>query len=233
MRKYLITFLFSISVIITLIYKIEADIGDQNKNIVFAGVFNDVSERIEFVDKSMHSVYIYNIFTTLEESSRAELIKILEDYEDYDIISLDYCVKILDRLLKRTPVELEIRLFTLILEGIVTVEEMDKVFDILEAFGLFTVTAYCSCEKCCGEWADGVTYSGNRATWGTVAVDRKIIRLGSKLRIEGFPDIIFRCEDVGGSIKGNKIDIWFPNHQAALNFGVQKRLVYIIRKGVD
>lgn len=30
------------------------------------------------------------------------------------------------------------------------------------SLGEFTLTAYCSCEKCCGKWADGVTASGAR-----------------------------------------------------------------------
>ena len=64
------------------------------------------------------------------------------------------------------------------------------------------------------------------AQWGTVAVDRRIIKLGSKLKIEGFPNTTFRAEDVGGAIKGNHIDIWFPSHKEALNFGVKKMAVY-------
>jgi 3D (Asp-Asp-Asp) domain-containing protein len=96
----------------------------------------------------------------------------------------------------------------------------------------FTTTAYCSCEKCCDkdpsdEWY-GITATGTKAKWGTVAVDRKLIKLGSKLKIDGFPDITFRAEDVGGAIKGNHIDIWFPSHAKALEFGVQKKAVYLI-----
>ncbi|MEE9605764.1 MAG: 3D domain-containing protein [Candidatus Scalindua sp.] len=95
---------------------------------------------------------------------------------------------------------------------------------------VFTATAYCSCVKCCNKnpsdkWY-GVTATGKVAQWGTVAVDRRIIKLGSRLRIEGFPNTTFRAEDVGGAIKGNHIDIWFPSHKEALNFGVKKMAVY-------
>ncbi|MHC4183014.1 MAG: 3D domain-containing protein [Planctomycetota bacterium] len=95
---------------------------------------------------------------------------------------------------------------------------------------VFKATAYCSCEKCCNKnpsdkWY-GVTATGKVAKWGTVAVDRRIIKLGSKLKIEGFPNTTFRAEDVGGAIKGNHIDIWFPSHEAALEFGVKKMAVY-------
>ena len=94
---------------------------------------------------------------------------------------------------------------------------------------VFTATAYCSCKKCCdkdpsSKWY-GITASGRKARWGTVAVDRRLIRLGSRLRIEGFPKTIFRADDVGGAIKGKRIDLWFPSHRKALEFGRQKLVV--------
>ena len=100
---------------------------------------------------------------------------------------------------------------------------------------VFKATAYCSCEKCCDkdpsdEWY-GITASGKRARWGTVAVDKRVIKLGSTLRIKGFPDTIFRAEDVGGAIKGNHIDVWFPSHSEALRFGVQKVVIERVRNG--
>ncbi len=100
---------------------------------------------------------------------------------------------------------------------------------------VFKATAYCSCEKCCDKdpsdkWY-GITATGKRARWGTVAVDKRVIRLGSTLRIKGFPNTIFRAEDVGGAIKGNHIDVWFPSHREALKFGVQKIVVQRVRNG--
>ncbi len=100
---------------------------------------------------------------------------------------------------------------------------------------VFKATAYCSCEKCCDKdpsdkWY-GITATGKRARWGTVAVDKRVIKLGSRLRIKGFPNTIFRAEDVGGAIKGNRIDVWFPSHREALKFGVQKIVVQRVRNG--
>ena len=81
------------------------------------------------------------------------------------------------------------------------------------------MTAYCTCEKCCGEWADGTTYTGTQATPGrTIAVDPDVIPLGSKVSINGNEYI---AEDIGGAIKGNRIDVLFPTHQDAIHFGVQ------------
>ena len=100
---------------------------------------------------------------------------------------------------------------------------------------VFKATAYCSCKKCCDKdpsdkWY-GITASGKKAKWGTVAVDRKVIRLGSTLRIKGFPKTIFRAEDVGGAIKGRHIDVWFPSHREALKFGVRNINLERVRNG--
>ena len=100
---------------------------------------------------------------------------------------------------------------------------------------VFTATAYCSCKKCCNKdpsskWY-GITASGRKARWGTVAVDRRLIAFGSRLRIQGFPKTIFRADDVGGAIKGKHIDVWFPSHRQALEFGRQKLVVELVSSG--
>lgn len=97
----------------------------------------------------------------------------------------------------------------------------------LEDLGEFKLTAYCTCSKCCDEWADGITYTGTKATPGrTVAVDPDVIPLGSTVYING---ITYVAEDIGGAIKGNRIDVLFPTHQEALEFGVQFANVSIIK----
>ena len=100
---------------------------------------------------------------------------------------------------------------------------------------VFKATAYCSCKKCCDKdpsdkWY-GITATGKKARWGTVAVDKRVVKLGSKLRIKGFPNTIFRAEDVGGAIKGKHIDVWFPSHREALKFGVRNIIVKRVRNG--
>ena len=91
--------------------------------------------------------------------------------------------------------------------------------------GKFEITAYCHCAKCCGK-SDGITASGTKTTADrTIAVDPRIIPLGSKILIDGK---IYVAEDVGGGIKGNHIDIYFPSHQAALNYGRQYKDVNLV-----
>lgn len=105
------------------------------------------------------------------------------------------------------------------------VEAMDELEPVVvvepetTSLGEFKLTAYCTCSKCCGQWADGITYTGTEATPGrTIAVDPKVIELGSTVIINGTEYI---AEDIGGAIKGNRIDVLFPTHQEALEFGIQ------------
>ena len=97
--------------------------------------------------------------------------------------------------------------------------------EILRDLGTFKVTAYCSCEKCCGK-TDGITSSGAKAVEGvTVAADINELPFGTEIYIEGLGERV--VQDVGGSIKGNKIDVFCETHEQALAFGVQYKKVYI------
>lgn len=94
-----------------------------------------------------------------------------------------------------------------------------------ESLGEFVITAYCPCEKCCGEYADGITATGTVATEGrTCAVDPDVIPLGTEIEIDG---VKYIAEDVGGAIKGNRIDICFNDHRSALQYGVKCKEVYV------
>lgn len=94
-------------------------------------------------------------------------------------------------------------------------------------FEEFEATAYCACSKCCGEWADGITASGTKATSKrTIAVDTSIIPLGSEVEIEGLGT--YMAEDTGSAIKGKLIDLYFDTHEEALKFGRQKVNLRII-----
>jgi 3D (Asp-Asp-Asp) domain-containing protein len=63
--------------------------------------------------------------------------------------------------------------------------------------------------------------------WGTVAVDPSVIPLGSRLLIDGY-DMVFVAEDTGGGIRGNHVDIFFPDYASAVRFGVQTRMVTVL-----
>lgn len=70
------------------------------------------------------------------------------------------------------------------------------------------------------------TYRGNVLRKGLVAVDPSVIPLGTRLYIKGYGYAI--ADDVGGAIKGNRIDLAYDSRRDALDFGVQRVTVYIL-----
>ena len=83
---------------------------------------------------------------------------------------------------------------------------------------LFVVTAYCPCRRCCGPHARGITASGTRADHRLVAGPPSM-PFGQVLEIPGYGRV--RCEDRGGAIKGQRLDVLFPTHEQALAWGVK------------
>lgn len=106
------------------------------------------------------------------------------------------------------------------------------------SLGEFKLTAYCGCSICCGKWgekrpvdSDGktivMTAGSYRAIEGkTVAADIGILPYGTKIYIGGHE---YTVQDRGGAINGNKIDIYFDNHQDAVDFGVQHKEVFVLK----
>ena len=96
--------------------------------------------------------------------------------------------------------------------------------------GQFDLSFYCPCEKCVGKKKIVRTASGTKPKANyTIAVDTRIIPLGSILYIEGFG--YFIAQDTGSAIKGNRIDIFVDSHQQALKLGRKKANVFLLKKG--
>ena len=91
------------------------------------------------------------------------------------------------------------------------------------------VSAYCPCELCCGEWADGITASGMPAEGFLVAAP-PLIPFGTLLSIPGYNNgLPVPVLDRGGSIKGNRVDVLFATHYEALNWGRKTLTVKILK----
>ena len=119
---------------------------------------------------------------------------------------------------------------------------------------IMTATAYCpgtpgsGCPLdskgrsfCTGSDNNGYTYTGKKAVQGLgttgsprmIAVDPRVIPLGSMLYIDDIPGIgkigFARAEDIGGAIKGNRIDILYDKHSDVAGFGWRRNIkVYIL-----
>lgn len=89
---------------------------------------------------------------------------------------------------------------------------------------IYTITFYCPCAKCCGK-TDGITASGTKATAGRTIAAPKSFAFGTQLHVIGLGSYV--VEDRGGSIKGNRLDIYVDSHDEALRLGKQQREVVI------
>jgi len=91
---------------------------------------------------------------------------------------------------------------------------------------ILEATAYDPGPRSCGKYASGYTATGLRAGRGVVAVDPRVIPLGTRLYVDGYG--LATAGDVGGAIKGYRIDLGYNTYREALRFGRHKVVVYIL-----
>lgn len=78
----------------------------------------------------------------------------------------------------------------------------------------------------CGGSRSGRAACGMKAGKGIVAVDPRVITLGTQLYVEGYGYCL--AGDVGGAIKGSRIDLGFDTYREAIRFGRRTVKVYIL-----
>ncbi len=96
---------------------------------------------------------------------------------------------------------------------------------IRRSLGIFEVTAYCPCKKCCGRFADGITASMHRIQKGDrfCAADKSFpFRVMLDIPGYGFVPVL----DRGGKIMGNRLDVFFDTHEEALKWGRQELEIF-------
>jgi len=108
------------------------------------------------------------------------------------------------------------------------IEEGSRVNQVFYATLTAYTAGYESTGKTPGHPEYGITASGAKVKENyTIAVDPKVIPLGTLVYIDGIG--IRKAEDVGSAIKGNKIDVYIPDLEEALEFGVKKNVkVYVL-----
>jgi len=75
----------------------------------------------------------------------------------------------------------------------------------------FTATAYS---------LRGRTASGRQVSRGIIAADRRVLPLGTRVRLTaGSYSGEYLVADTGGAVRGRKIDIWRPSTGEAMRFG--------------
>jgi len=95
---------------------------------------------------------------------------------------------------------------------------------------LFEATAYtCNSYEYVG---NGITFTGTQARVGAIAVDPKVIPLGTKMYIASADGeyIYGYCvaEDTGGLIKGNLVDLYYDTHDECIQFGRRDIIIYFL-----
>lgn len=94
-----------------------------------------------------------------------------------------------------------------------------------------TVTGYSPDARSCGDSADGLTatlHSVHTNGSRLVAADPTVLNYGSMLTVPGYDtDMVVPVLDCGGAIKGRRLDLLFPTHEQARNWGVQRLLVTV------
>ena len=73
----------------------------------------------------------------------------------------------------------------------------------------------------------GPTYSGHLAGYGSIAVDPHTIPLGTRLYIPGWG--YGTADDIGGGIRGKRVDLWLPSCRASFQWGVRPVMVFVTR----
>ena len=93
----------------------------------------------------------------------------------------------------------------------------------------FIATGYSANDPAQG--TNNITATGKEIKTEMIAVDKKIIPLGTKVEIKDIG--IFTAEDTGGKIKGNRIDIYFETKEEAKNFGRKVIWVRVLDNNIE
>jgi len=106
---------------------------------------------------------------------------------------------------------------TVFVEEKVVTEPVDKIVEVGPENVIYTpYDAGCT----------GVTATGMKAGRGVVAVDPKVIPLGSKVYVPGYGVAI--AADTGGAIKGGRLDVCVDSVSEAYSWGVRNVTVYVL-----
>ena len=82
---------------------------------------------------------------------------------------------------------------------------------------------------------EGTGASGKWSHPGTVAADRNVLPLNSRIHIYGAGRYSgdYTVEDTGGEVDGQHLDIYMPNRAEAKKFGRQRVKVVVVKYGDD
>ena len=152
----------------------------------------------------------------------------------------------LDELESRvTALETQVNALNSNVEGTVELMEAGTISDATQTGGVWTITLSdgivlhfkdkieVSATAYTTEGQDfKITYSGATARYGIIAVDPRVIPLGTEMFVVGTSGMwtygYCIAGDIGGFIKGNRIDLFYNTENECKNFGRRGAIVYIL-----
>lgn len=90
-----------------------------------------------------------------------------------------------------------------------------------------TVTAYCSCYRCCGWWGGNKTASGTKPKQGITVAGPRGLPLGTRVFIEGIGERV--VQDRLSKKYDSRFDLFFASHSEAAKFGKKELKVRVIK----
>jgi len=202
--------------------------GDEIKVIKVEEVMEEVEETIPYekLVRQNNNMDIGQEKVAQQGQDGLKIKKVLKKYENGQLISEE----VVEEKIVKQPVP------QIIERGTKNVAKTSRGSFRYKKVLTMTATAYDlsyeSTGKRPGDKYYGITASGTKVRVGVVAVDPKVIPLGTKLYVQsldGRSDYGFCiAEDTGGAIKGNRIDLFFNSGEEAKKFGVRKVKVYIL-----
>lgn len=133
--------------------------------------------------------------------------------------------KLLSETVTKEPVKKIVEYGTKTKSGFITTKSGEK----LEYKNVLSMTATAYTTE---RTSDKITATGQVARVGIVAVDRRVIPLGTKLYItsaDGKKWIYGTAVAGDTGVRGNTIDLFFNTYNECISFGRQKALVYILK----
>ncbi|MFA5961484.1 MAG: 3D domain-containing protein [Parcubacteria group bacterium] len=110
-------------------------------------------------------------------------------------------------------------------ENVIETKKVPNNSNLPEGKFIINASAYTAAADECGK-SDGITASGKKVKENETIACPKNFAFGTKVNIEGYGTYI--CQDRGGAIKGNKIDIYMETKAQAFAFGRRNLVAQIV-----
>lgn len=166
-----------------------------------------------------------NEINTVGTSAYAENVSTVEEVEKIEAVEepVEVAENVTDEL-KVQAVEADINNVEMIEEEPVRENVVETSYGAINYSNVMSMeaTAYLPTDGS----GSGITATGVRATYGVVAVDPRVIPLGSKVYIPGYG--VALAADTGGAIKGYKIDLCMESYAECMQFGRRNVTVYVL-----